>query len=41
VTAIFFGWIVEVTGSLYGVIAAHALIAIGMFVVWPTLLGGA
>jgi uncharacterized protein len=41
VTAIFFGWVVEVTGSLYGVIAAHALIAIGMFVVWPTLLGGA
>jgi uncharacterized protein len=40
-TAIFFGWVVEVTGSLWGVIASHALIAIGMLVVWPILLGGA
>jgi membrane protease YdiL (CAAX protease family) len=36
--AIFFGWVVEVTGSLWGVIGAHALIAIGLLVAWPTLL---
>jgi membrane protease YdiL (CAAX protease family) len=41
VTAIFFGWVVEVTGSLWGVIASHAMIAIGLLVAWPILLGGA
>lgn len=40
-TAVFFGWVVEVTGSLWGVIASHALIAIGLLVAWPILLGGA
>jgi uncharacterized protein len=37
--AVFFGWVVEVTGSLYGVIGAHALLAVGLLVVWPMLLG--
>ncbi|HEX7172794.1 MAG TPA: CPBP family intramembrane glutamic endopeptidase [Candidatus Limnocylindria bacterium] len=38
--AALFGWIVEVTGSLGGVIGAHALLAVGMLVVWPAILGG-
>jgi hypothetical protein len=38
--AAFFGWIVEVTGSLWGVIGAHALLTVGMLVVWPAVLGG-
>lgn len=37
--ATFFGWVVEVTGSLWGVIGAHALLAVGMLVVWPAVLG--
>lgn len=39
--ALFFGWVVEVTGSLWGVIGAHALLAVGLLIVWPILLGAA
>ena len=38
-TGIIFGWVVEVTGSIYGVIGAHALLAIGLLIVWPMVLG--
>jgi uncharacterized protein len=41
VAAVFFGWVVEVTGSLWGVIGAHSLIAIGLLVAWPAVFGGA
>jgi membrane protease YdiL (CAAX protease family) len=33
-----FGWTVEVTGSLWGVVGAHAAAVIGLLVVWPALL---
>ncbi len=32
-----FGWWAKRTGSLWGVIAAHSIINIGMFLVWPLL----
>jgi membrane protease YdiL (CAAX protease family) len=35
-----FGAVVEATGSLLGVIAGHALLIIGMAVIWPVVLGG-
>jgi len=33
----FFGWCFERTESVVGVAAAHSLISVGVFVVWPTL----
>jgi membrane protease YdiL (CAAX protease family) len=35
----FFGWCYEVTESVAGVALAHAIIAIGVFVVWPSVGG--
>jgi uncharacterized protein len=35
---LFFGWIVQESGSLWGVIGAHALMSVGFLVVWPFLL---
>jgi membrane protease YdiL (CAAX protease family) len=40
VVAALFGWLVEATGALWGVIVGRALITIGLFAVWPILLGG-
>ena len=34
-----FGWVVERTASLVGVILAHALLAVGLILVWPRVLG--
>jgi membrane protease YdiL (CAAX protease family) len=34
-----FGWVVERTASLVGVILAHSLLAIGLILVWPRVLG--
>jgi membrane protease YdiL (CAAX protease family) len=34
-----FGWVVERTDSLLGVILAHSLLAIGLILVWPRVLG--
>jgi len=34
---LFFGWCVKRTGSIWGVVAAHSLINIGMLLVWPLL----
>jgi membrane protease YdiL (CAAX protease family) len=36
--SLFFGWCVQRTGSLWGVIAAHSGLAVGMACVWPFLL---
>lgn len=33
----FFGWCYERTGSIWGVAAAHSIISVGVFVVWPSL----
>jgi membrane protease YdiL (CAAX protease family) len=35
---LFFGWIVQESGSLWGVIGAHALLSVGFLAVWPFLL---
>jgi membrane protease YdiL (CAAX protease family) len=35
----FFGWCYERTDSVAGVALAHALISVGVFVVWPSLAG--
>ena len=35
---LFFGWIVQEGGSLWGVIGAHALLSVGLLTVWPFLL---
>jgi len=32
----FFGWCNEKTGSIVGTSLAHAMISVGVFVVWPT-----
>ena len=34
----FFSWIVKESGSLWGVIGAHALLVIGLLVVWPFVI---
>lgn len=34
----FFAWIVKESGSLWGVIGAHALLVIGLLVVWPFVI---
>jgi uncharacterized protein len=34
-----FGWVVERTASLVGVILAHGLLAVGLILVWPRVLG--
>ena len=34
----FFSWIVKESGSLWGVIGAHALMVIGLLVVWPFVI---
>jgi membrane protease YdiL (CAAX protease family) len=36
--SLFFGWCVQRTGSLWGVVAAHSGLAVGMACVWPFLL---
>ena len=36
--SLFFGWCVQRTGSLWGVVAAHSALAVGMVCVWPFLL---
>jgi len=35
---LFFGWIVQESGSLWGVIAAHAALSVSFLVIWPFLL---
>lgn len=35
---LFFGWIVQEGGSLWGVIGAHTLMSVGLLAVWPVLL---
>ncbi|PYR87712.1 MAG: hypothetical protein DMF84_30945 [Acidobacteria bacterium] len=39
VVGLAFGWVVERTASLVGVILAHALLAVGLILVWPRVLG--
>jgi uncharacterized protein len=34
-----FGWVVERTASLVGVILAHSFLAVGLILVWPRVLG--
>ena len=34
---LFFGWCVNRTGSIWGVILAHSILNIGMILVWPFL----
>jgi membrane protease YdiL (CAAX protease family) len=34
---LFFGWCVKRTGSIWGVMLAHSVLAIGMLLVWPIL----
>jgi membrane protease YdiL (CAAX protease family) len=36
--SLFFGWCVRRTGSLWGVVAAHSGVAVGMACVWPFVL---
>jgi membrane protease YdiL (CAAX protease family) len=36
--SLFFGWCVQRTGSLWGVVAAHSGLAVGMACVWPFVL---
>ncbi|MBW3590985.1 MAG: CPBP family intramembrane metalloprotease, partial [Actinobacteria bacterium] len=36
---LYFGWCVQRTGSIAGVSAAHALMSLGIFVVWPAVFG--
>ena len=33
-----FSWVVNESGSLWGVIGAHALFSIGLMLVWPILI---
>jgi len=35
-----FGWFVRRTGSIVGVAAAHGLLASGLLIAWPQLIGG-
>lgn len=35
---LFFGWIVQEGGSLWGVIGAHTLLSLGLLAVWPFVL---
>jgi membrane protease YdiL (CAAX protease family) len=35
---LFFGWIVQESGSLWGVVGAHTLMSLGLLVVWPNVL---
>ena len=37
--ALAFGWVVYRTGALLGVVLAHALLNIGLLLVWPSVLG--
>jgi membrane protease YdiL (CAAX protease family) len=39
VVALLFGWWVHVTKSLSGVIAAHAVLSVGLLLIWPYVLG--
>jgi membrane protease YdiL (CAAX protease family) len=36
---LFFGWCVNQTGSIWGVVLAHSMLSIGMMLVWPFLWG--
>ena len=37
-TGLFLGWAVQLTGSLWGAIGAHAAMVVGLMVVWPLVL---
>lgn len=37
-TGLFLGWAVQLTGSLWGAIGAHAAMIVGLVVVWPIVL---
>jgi len=38
VVGLLFGWYVDQTRSIWGVVAAHSILSIGMILVWPILL---
>jgi membrane protease YdiL (CAAX protease family) len=38
-TGLFLSWAVELTGSLWGAMGAHAAMVVGLLVVWPIVLG--